>query len=284
MHPSILQASSRAVLCVLQGIQHLGSAMACFMRMKGINFHDIDTAPATQSLNTVTASQDGRNASVLPAVIQSEAVSISPVVLCPAAASVKTDVTNSNKRQKTEDIIGKAVRHSRQSTSGVNVRLLCPYLCCLLLKLSNAQHYTVCCTFLRFGCTYSPLTLVCCCLKWLPLMDFTHMWLSACLAHAAAACLSSMASLDTQAVTSCYCNTVSDAQPTDPMAACYICRLTSVPGRFLPQKAKELGVPPGPLFGKLKAGIAVQGKDRLVQPDEVPPNHVFLPFSILILT
>lgn len=53
------------------------------------------------------------------------------------------------------------------------------------------------------------------------------------------------------------------------MAACYICRLTSVPGKFLPQKAKELGVPPGPLFGKLKAGIAVQGRDRLVQPDEV---------------
>lgn len=63
------------------------------------------------------------------------------------------------------------------------------------------------------------------------------------------------------------------------MAACYICRLTAVPGRFLPQKAKELGVPSGPLFGKLKAGIAVQGKDRLVQPDEVPsaptlpPSH-----------
>ena len=64
-------------------------------------------------------------------------------------------------------------------------------------------------------------------------------------------------------------NAVFDVQPAAPMAACYICRLTSVPGRFLPQKAKELGVPPGPLFGKLKAGIAVQGKDRLVQPDEV---------------
>lgn len=58
-------------------------------------------------------------------------------------------------------------------------------------------------------------------------------------------------------------------QATLPMAACYICRLTSVPGKFLPHKAKALGVPPGPLFGKLKAGIAVQGKDRLVQPEEV---------------
>ena len=70
---------------------------------------------------------------------------------------------------------------------------------------------------------------------------------------------------------SCCCNAVFGVQAAGPMAACYICRLTSVPGRFLPQKAKELGVPPGPLFGKLKAGIAVQGKDRLVQPDEVAP-------------
>ena len=60
-------------------------------------------------------------------------------------------------------------------------------------------------------------------------------------------------------------------QASVPAAACYICRLTSVPGKFLPQKAKELGVAPGPLFGQLKAGIAVQGKDRLIQPDEVLP-------------
>ncbi len=54
-----------------------------------------------------------------------------------------------------------------------------------------------------------------------------------------------------------------------PLAACYICRLTSTPGKFLPQKAKELGVKPGPLFGQLKAGTAVMGKDRMVQPEEV---------------
>lgn len=54
-----------------------------------------------------------------------------------------------------------------------------------------------------------------------------------------------------------------------PLAACYICRLTPVPGKFLPQKAKELGVTPGPLFGQLKAGNAVMGKDRLIQPEEV---------------
>ena len=54
-----------------------------------------------------------------------------------------------------------------------------------------------------------------------------------------------------------------------PLAACYICRLSSMPGKFLPQKAKELGVKPGPLFGQLKAGTAVMGKDRMVQPEEV---------------
>ena len=75
-------------------------------------------------------------------------------------------------------------------------------------------------------------------------------------------------------------------QAAVPMAACYICRLTTVPGRFLPQKAKELGVAPGPLFGKLKAGIAVQGKERMVQPDEVtpPPTLALCPSPTLPLT
>lgn len=123
---------------VLQGIQHLGSAMGCFMRMKGINFHDIHTAPATQAPSTVTGSQDGHNASVLPAIIQSGAVSISPVVLCPATAPVSTDTANPNKRQKTKDATAKAVSHIRQSTSGVKVMFLCLYPCSLRPKQSNA--------------------------------------------------------------------------------------------------------------------------------------------------
>ncbi|KAL3162089.1 hypothetical protein ABBQ38_009154 [Trebouxia sp. C0009 RCD-2024] len=135
------------------------------MRMKGINFHELDTTPPAQSLNAVTSSHSDSQALVSPAIIQSEAVSISPVVLCPAATSAAADLANSSKRQKVE------------------------------------------------GTTEAPAAV--------------------------------------------------------PMAACYICRLTSVPGKFLPQKAKELGVRPGPLFGKLKAGIAVQGKDRLVHPEEV---------------
>ena len=54
-----------------------------------------------------------------------------------------------------------------------------------------------------------------------------------------------------------------------PWAACYICQLSSVPGKFLPQKAKALGVTPGPFFGQLKAGNAVEGKDRMIEPHEV---------------
>lgn len=36
-----------------------------------------------------------------------------------------------------------------------------------------------------------------------------------------------------------------------PPSICYACHLQPLPGRFLPAKAKELGVPKGPLFGKL---------------------------------
>lgn len=97
---------------MLQGIQHLGNAMGCFMRMKGINFHSIDTAPAVQSPSTVTGSQDASHASVLPAVIQSEAVSISPVVLCPAAISAKPDTDNPTKKQKLDGTGTNAVSHS----------------------------------------------------------------------------------------------------------------------------------------------------------------------------
>ena len=62
---------------------------------------------------------------------------------------------------------------------------------------------------------------------------------------------------------------VQESGQQQPWAACYICQLSSVPGKFLPQKAKALGVTPGPLFGQLKAGNAVQGKDRMIEPHEV---------------
>ena len=45
-------------------------------------------------------------------------------------------------------------------------------------------------------------------------------------------------------------------------------------GKFLPERAKELGVPPGPLFGKLQSGQDVRLDDRVVEPSMVmgPPR------------
>lgn len=53
-------------------------------------------------------------------------------------------------------------------------------------------------------------------------------------------------------------------------ACCYICDLADTPGRFHPEKAASLGVPKGPLFGRLKGGHAVQlPNGNTVQPEEV---------------
>ena len=55
-------------------------------------------------------------------------------------------------------------------------------------------------------------------------------------------------------------------------ACCYICQLSDTPGRFLPDKAAALGVPKGPLFGRLKGGQAVQLPNGTeVQPADVRP-------------
>lgn len=50
--------------------------------------------------------------------------------------------------------------------------------------------------------------------------------------------------------------------------------LPDLPGKFMPQKAKDLGVKPGPLFKQLKENIAVTLPDgRVIQPEDVnePP-------------
>jgi ribonuclease Z len=53
-------------------------------------------------------------------------------------------------------------------------------------------------------------------------------------------------------------------------AACYICELADIPGKFLPQKAASMGVQRGPLYGKLVRGETVQGANgRAVRPEDV---------------
>jgi ribonuclease Z len=46
------------------------------------------------------------------------------------------------------------------------------------------------------------------------------------------------------------------------------------PGRFDPGRAAALGIPPGPLFGRLQRGSAVDADGRLIEPGEVmgPPR------------
>jgi len=67
-----------------------------------------------------------------------------------------------------------------------------------------------------------------------------------------------------------------------PVSA-YICQLADIPGKFLPQKAASLGVPRGPLYGKLVKGETVQGANgRLVTPEEVMEPSTPGPTVILV--
>ncbi len=50
---------------------------------------------------------------------------------------------------------------------------------------------------------------------------------------------------------------ISYPTPQKLPAAAYVCELTKVPGRFLPDKAMELGVPKGEMFAILKSGKSV---------------------------
>ncbi len=47
------------------------------------------------------------------------------------------------------------------------------------------------------------------------------------------------------------------------------------PGRFHPDRAAALGVPPGPLFGALQRGLSVEVDGRTVRPEEIvePPRR-----------
>ena len=51
---------------------------------------------------------------------------------------------------------------------------------------------------------------------------------------------------------------------------CYVIRFDSPPGKFDPDKAKKLGVRPGPAFGQLQRGECIQlANGAVVRPDDV---------------
>ncbi|KAJ8609873.1 hypothetical protein CTAYLR_007495 [Chrysophaeum taylorii] len=61
-----------------------------------------------------------------------------------------------------------------------------------------------------------------------------------------------------------------EEKPVARYCASYVCRTPSVVGRFDVKKAKELGIPAGPLYGKLKSGASVKLSDgRVIEPSMV---------------
>ena len=63
---------------------------------------------------------------------------------------------------------------------------------------------------------------------------------------------------------------LASTSPNDSII-CYICQTSDVPGKFDSKKANELGVPNGPLRGKLTKGesIKIPNTDRIVHPQDV---------------
>lgn len=62
-----------------------------------------------------------------------------------------------------------------------------------------------------------------------------------------------------------------------------MCELAKVPGRFLPDKALELGVPRGQLFAALKSGKSVTLEDgRVIEPHLVSNRWLAKPTFCLV--
>eukprot|EP00210_Caulerpa_lentillifera_P001052 g1015.t1 len=65
--------------------------------------------------------------------------------------------------------------------------------------------------------------------------------------------------------------------------SCYICQLADVRGKFLPEKAKSLGVKMGPDCGRLVDGCCVEGKDgQIIRPEQVMEPTVPGPVVLIV--
>lgn len=63
----------------------------------------------------------------------------------------------------------------------------------------------------------------------------------------------------------------------------YVCQLPDIPGKFLPQKAASLGVPRGPLYGKLQKGESVEAANgKTVHPADVMESSTPGPTVMII--
>ena len=69
-------------------------------------------------------------------------------------------------------------------------------------------------------------------------------------------------------------------------AVCYACELASIPGKFKPEAALALGVPRGPLWGRLKSGqsveVEVEGVKKTVNPEQVSGALLPGPVALII--
>lgn len=64
---------------------------------------------------------------------------------------------------------------------------------------------------------------------------------------------------------------------------CYACRIADLPGKFNTARAKELGVPQGPAFGKLVNGESVAASDgSLVSPEDVVGPSTPGPLALIL--
>lgn len=69
----------------------------------------------------------------------------------------------------------------------------------------------------------------------------------------------------------------------DNPVACYVIKLPDIPGKFLIQKAAALGVPRGPLYGKLVQGESVVAMNgQTVTPDQVMEPSVPGPLVLMV--
>ena len=73
--------------------------------------------------------------------------------------------------------------------------------------------------------------------------------------------------------TSEYCILARDATHSIPTLAFALIE-NAQPGKFYPNRAKALGIPQGPLWGKIQAGESIQLNNQIISPDQVvgPPR------------